>query len=310
MTRADLLRLLAAAPLALAPRAAQADAPIRFGASGTESFGESYFLLDGGFASRAGLSGDVTTFTNGGQIIQAINGGSLDVGMSDMIQIANANLHGLAFAFFAGGSVYRSDAPATLLCVAKDSPLRSLKELEGKAVGLNGLRTLAEISTRESVRLAGGDPAKINFVEIGPSLAVPALLRGTVAAAIVSEPFITAAGTDIRRFAKPYDAVAKSFYITGWFAKQAWLGDNAATARKLTQAVYEAARWTNAHHDESAPILIKYLKLDPDKTKNLTRATFATSLDTKLMQPVLDIAARYGLLEKPVDAASLIAKLG
>lgn len=194
------------------------------------------------------------------------------------------------------------------MCVAKDSPLRSVKDLEGKTVGLNGLKTLAEISTRETVRLGGGDPSKINFVEIGPALAVPALLRGTVAAAIVSEPFITASGSDIRRFAKPYDAVAKSFYINSWFAKQSWLAENGATARKLTQAIYDAARWTNGHHDESAPILIKYLKLDPERVKNLTRATFATSLDPKLMQPVLDIAARYGLLEKPVDAKTLIAK--
>jgi NitT/TauT family transport system substrate-binding protein len=175
---------------------------------------------------------------------------------------------------------------------------------------VNGLKTLAEISTRETLRLAGGDPAAVNFVEIGPALAVPALLRGTVAATIVSEPLISAAGSDIRHFAKPYDAVGKVFYINSWFAKQSWLMENGAAARKLTQAIYDAARWTNGHHDESAPILVKYLKLDPDRVKNLTRATFATSLDPKLMQPVLDIALRYGLLEKPVEAASLIAKTG
>ncbi|HXF33443.1 MAG TPA: ABC transporter substrate-binding protein [Candidatus Acidoferrales bacterium] len=308
VTRARLLALMGSLPLAARPLLAKAESPLRMGATASESFVEAYFLLDGGFANRAGLTCEVMPFTNGAQQMQAISGGSLDIGMSDMTQVANAQYRGLPFAFFAGGSVYRTDAPATLLCVAKDSPLRSVKDLEGKTVGLNGLRTLAEISTRETVRLAGGDPSKVSFVEISPSLAVPALLRGTVAAAIVSEPFITLAGTDIRRFAKPYDAVAKSFYINGWFAKQSWLSENAATARKLTQAIYDAARWTNGHHDESAPVLVKYLKLDPEKTKNLTRATFATSLDPKLMQPVLDIAAKYGLLEKPVDAKTLIAK--
>ncbi len=308
MRRARLLALLASAPLAAQPRAANADAPLRLGATSSESYVESAFLIDGGFASRAGLSCDIITFTNGAQMIQAVTGGSLDIGMSDMSQIANAVNHGLQLAFFAGGSVYRTDAPSTLLCVAKDSPLRSVKDLEGKTVGLNGLRTLAEISTRETVRLAGADPSKVNFVEIGPSLAVPALVRGTVAAAIVSEPNISSAGNDIRRFAKPYDAVAKSFYINSWFAKQTWLAENNGTTRKLTQAIYEAARWTNSHHDESAAILIKYLKLDPERAKNLIRATFATSLDPKLMQPVLDIALKYGLVEKSVDAATLIAK--
>lgn len=307
MTRSRLLALLAAAPLAGMPRPAPAEAMIRYGASGTESFGESYFVLDEGFAQRAGLGGSVITFTNSAQIIQAISGGSLDVGMADMIQIANAVNRGFPFAFFAGGSVYRSDSPATLLCVAAGSTLRSPRELEGKAVGLNGLRTLAEISTRETVRLAGGDPAKVEFVELGPSVAIPALQRGTVAAAIVSEPFISGAGDAIRPLAKPYDAVAKSFYICSWFAERPWLAANRDTARKLTRAIYQSATWTNAHHAETAPILVKYLKLDPDKARNLTRATFATSLDPKLMQPVLDIAERYGLIEKAVDAHTLIA---
>ncbi len=310
VTRAQLLALLAAAPLAAVPAAVRAaDAPIRFGASATESFGESYFVLDGGFLTKAGMTGNVTTFHNAAQIIQGIAGGALDAGVADMTQIANASAHGLGLSFFAGGSVYRSDAPATILAVAKDSPLRGPKDLEGKVVGLNGLRSLAEISTRETVRLAGGDPAKVEFVEIGPTLAIPALQRGTVAAAIVSEPFISGSGDAIRHFAKPYDAVAKEFYICSWFAKTDWLTGDAAMTRKLTTAIYDAARWTNANHDTTAPILVKYLSLDPDIVKKLTRATFATSLDPKMMQPVLDIGYRYGLLEKPVDAATLIVKV-
>jgi NitT/TauT family transport system substrate-binding protein len=310
VNRAGLLAILAAAQLSARPVAARADVTLHFGASPTESFGEAYFLVDGGFARRNGINGDVTTFRNSAEIIQSIAGGSLDIGMADMTQIANAVLHGLPFAFFAGGSVYRSDAPATILCVAKNSPMRSPKELEGQTVGVNGLRTLAEISTRETVRLAGGDPTKVTFVEISPSLAIPALQRGTVAAAIVSEPFISRGGDDIRLLAKPYDAVATTFYICNWYAKANWLRDNALTAKKLTAAIYDTARWTNENHEKSAPILIKYLKLEPDIAKSLTRATFATSINPKLMQPVLDIALRYGLLDRPVDAASLIAKVG
>jgi hypothetical protein len=34
----------------------------------------------------------------------------------------------------------------------------------------------------------------------------------------------------------------------------------------------------------------------------------ATSLDPKLMQPVIDLAAKYKLIEKPVNAADLIYK--
>ena len=131
-------------------------------------------------------------------------------------------------------------------------------------------------------------------------------MRGTVPAAIVGEPFFTAAGDQIRVLAKTYDTIAKRFYVSAMFAKRDWLDANAAMVRKFVAAVYETAEWVNAHHDESAPLLASFLKIDVDKVKATPRATYATSLDPKLMQPVLDIAVRYGVVEKPVDAATLV----
>lgn len=309
LSRSRLLAMLSAVPVLAHARPARAQAAtLRVGAVGTVSFAEPYFLVETPFAKNAGITIEVTTFNNGGAIGAAMAGGAIDVGLSDMIQVANAVAHDLPFAFFAGSSVYRTEAPLTLLCVAKNSTFRTAKDLEGLAIGVNGLRTMAEISVREWMRENGADPSKARFVEISPALAVPALQRGTVAAAIVSEPLIASAGDDVRHFAKTYDTVAKAFYISSFFAKRDWLVQNAATVRKLTQAIYETARWANGHADESVPILAKSLKLEPDRIRAMARSAYATSLDTKLMQPVLDIAVKYNLLEKPVDAASLIAR--
>jgi NitT/TauT family transport system substrate-binding protein len=308
LSRARALALLASTPLVARARPAFAQAvPVRIGAVGTLSFAEPYFLAETPFAKNAGLDVQVTTFNNGGAIGAAIAGGSLDVGLSDTIQIANASNRGLSFAGFAGSSIYRSDAPLTVLCTGKTGPVHTAKDLEGKAIGVNGLHTLAEISVREWMQQNGADPAKAQFIEISPSLAVPALVRGTVAAAMVSEPLVTSAGDDVRHLGKPYDTVAKSFYISLFFAKREWLTQNAAIARKLTQSIYDAGRYANTHPDDSVTVLSKYLKLDPDRIRATPRSDYATSIDPKLMQPVLDIATKYGLLEHPVDAGTLIA---
>ncbi len=80
--------------------------------------------------------------------------------------------------------------------------------------------------------------------------------------------------------------------------------------RRLATALYDTARWANGHHDETAPILAKYAKLDLARIRAMNRTRYATSLDPKLMQPVLDIALRYNLLEKPKSpAADLIARI-
>jgi NitT/TauT family transport system substrate-binding protein len=307
-SRAQMIAMLGSAAVAVKPGIASAQTdPLRFGAAGSESFDEAFLLVDGGFLSRAGLTGEAELLTNGPRITEAILGGSMDIGMSDILQLANAVNHGFPLAFFAGGSLYNTDAPTTVLCVAANGPIRTPKDLEGKTIGLQGLKTLAEVSTREWLRMRNVDLEKVSFIEIGPALAVPTLLRGTVDAAVISEPFVSAGGNDIRRFGKPYDTVAKQFYISAFYAKRDWLVKNDTMARKLQRAIYATARWTSTHHDESAVILSKRLEMGPDRLKQMTRATFATGLDPKLMQPVLNIATKYGLLEKPVDASTLIA---
>jgi len=41
----------------------------------------------------------------------------------------------------------------------------------------------------------------------------------------------------------------------------------------------------------------------------MRRASYATALDAKLIQPVLDAGAKYKALERPFNAADLIVRL-
>jgi NitT/TauT family transport system substrate-binding protein len=311
LTRARALALAAAATsVALGgPVRAQSGIPLRIGTVPTESYAEPLFGLDGGFFAKAGLNVELTMFGTGGQITNAVAGGALDVGMADAIQTCLAVIRGIPFVFFAGGMQYVSDAPTTRLCINKSGVIRTAKDLEGQTIAINGLRSIQEISVREWLRQNGADAEKVRFVELPPSAVVAAIQRGTVAAAIVSEPALSAGSEDVRFFAKAYDALAKAFYINSWFANRDWLAKNADTARRLLGAVYETARWANTHHDESAPILAKYSKLEPERIRAMTRAVYSTTLDTPLMQPVIDLAFKYKVLERRINAADVIVKV-
>ena len=63
--------------------------------------------------------------------------------------------------------------------------------------------------------------------------------------------------------------------------------------------------WGNAHHQESAAILLKYLKLDPAIVDKMNRVVYAVSLDPRLLQPPIDTAAKY-TDQTPTGANSLI----
>ncbi len=310
LSRARAMALLASAP-ALVPHAAaaQANATVRVGASATDLYLEPFIALDAGFFSRAGISAQITPLANGAAIAQAVAGGSLDTGLADMIQIANAANHGLPFAFFAGSGLYSSQAPILAMCVAKNGPIKTIKDLDGQTIALVVLKSITEAAVEEWLRVNGVDLTRVKLYELPYVEMLPALQRGTVGAALIGEPFLSAAKNDVTILGKSYDAVAPSFYISSWFAARDWIARNPDVSRRFTQAIYETARWANTHRPDTALILAKYAKLDIERIRSMNRTTYATSLDPRLMQPVLDIAAKYKLIEKPVAAADLIVKI-
>jgi NitT/TauT family transport system substrate-binding protein len=310
MRRSRALSLLAAAPAVGAPQIVRAQArPLRLGAAINDSYAESYFGNDAGIFARNGLDVEVSAFPNAQAIIQAVSGGAIDLGMADMIQIANASAHGLDYAFFAGGSLYRTEAPSTLFCVSRNSPIRTAKDLEGQTVAVTALASISSICVTEWLRRNGADITKVKLFEMPFSPMAPALARGTVAAAFIAEPFYHNAKDDLRVLASTYDTIAKQFYIGAWFAPREWLTKNAATAKRLTTAIYQTAAWANTHRDETAVTLNKVSKIDLETIKGMTRSSWGTSLDLALMQPILDIAARYNAIEKPTAAAQLVVRV-
>lgn len=307
LSRRSALGLLTAAPLVPELARAQALPSIRVAAAISDPYAEPYYALDSGIFHRAGLDVQITTFSNAGEIIQAAAGGVVDVGLADMIQIANAANHGLPYVFFAGAGLYTSNAPTTVLCVAKNSPIKSAKDLEGGTVAVVALTSISSLSVQQWLQSRGVDVSKVKLYELPFSVMAPSLERGTVSAAFLAEPFLSSAKDQVRWLGKAYDAIAKQFFIAAWFASRDWLANNAAVAKRLQTAIYESARWANANHDASSIILSKYSKLSVDRIRAMTRTSFATSLDPALMQPVLDIATNHKLIDKAVAARALMA---
>jgi NitT/TauT family transport system substrate-binding protein len=306
LSRRSVLRLGLAVPFALgaSPAGAQARA-IRVGAGTDDAFMEPYWAAELGYFRRAGL--DVQIVPLGPvALVPAAAGGSIEVGMADPIQVGLALSRGIQIAYFAGGPLSTRKAATLVLCAAQSGPIRTAKDLEGKTIGIISVRSLMQITTVEWLRNNGADPSKVKFYELHFPEMAPALARGTVDAALIGEPFLTESKADVRAIGVPFDTVAPSFTIFGWFARRDWLDANADVAHRLAAVFYDTARWANGHRDESAAIEAKYTKIDPDVARAMARNPLSTSLRTSVIQPVLDMAARYKLLD-PMRAADLIA---
>ena len=294
------------------PRAARAQsAPVtlRIGTVNADTYAGCYYALDLGLFAKAGLNVAVTPFSNGAAIAAAVAGGSLDAGIGDATELANGINRGLPFVLIAGGGMYSTAAPTTALCISKTSAIAKAADLEGQNVAVVSLVSLMSSGVKSWLTQNGADVAKIHFVEMPFPQMVPALARGTLAAATLSEPIMSdALSNDAKIFGKPYDAIAKQFLISDWFSTRDWVAKNPDVAHRFVGALYDAARWANGHHDDSAAILAKYTKLDVERIRHMNRAPYATDLKAALVQPVLDTAFKYKSLETATNAATMIAK--
>jgi len=310
-SRARALGLLAAGSAAGLPSLgrAQSSTPIRVAWTASENAAQPYYGVSQGIFSRAGLNVELVQFNNSAASTQALVAGAIDVSAADMIQVASGVSRGIPLGFFAGAAIYSSAKPTLVLCVNKDSSIRKAIDLEGETVAVIALNSISSCSVLEWLSRNGADVSKVKIFEMPFPTMLPALQRGTIAAALFAEPFVARAKADSRPLAATYDSVGKTFYITSWFATRDWVKKNPEVSVRFAKSLYEIARWANTHPNDTAAILSQITHVEVDLIRSMNRATFATSLDQRLMQPVLDIAAKYKVLDRRMSAAELVVSL-
>ena len=311
LSRGAFLASAAAATLVAQPAFAQpapATLPtIRVGAIPVDGFAEPFYARDMGFFQKAGLNVEITTFNNGSGTTTAVAGGAIDIGISTVTAIANAVIHGIPFVYIAGGSLYTTKAPSAVLSVPNDSPIKTAADLAGKTVAISAFKDGTHLAMAAYLAKNNVDIAKVNFIEMPyPSMA-PALLRGTVSAAMLVEPFITAAGDGVHTFAKTLDALSPQFLLAGWFTTSTWLKANPDLAKRFVTAIVATAKWANANHVESGKLLQKYSKVDDATVNKMIRAVYAESLTASELDPTLDWSARVKFTDRRVLSSELMA---
>lgn len=302
MHRSSFLAVLAALAT---PAEAQAPLSVRVAATPNDGYDSGYFAQDLGFFTRAGLDVDVETMSNGAAITAAIVAGAVDIAVSTPIPVANAYFAGLPVVIVAAGGLYSPGG--LMLCVGKNSPIKTAKDLEGKTIALNALKTGTEAIIDNWLAVNGTDPSKVHLIETRFSDMGPGLVRGAIDAAGMTDPALTAGlqqGT-IRVLADPAVGIPE-YLVSVWFSTRTFVDKNQEATRRFVQSIYAAQTYANSHPAETAPILAKYSKMDVNLVQAMKRARFADQLRVSQIQPFLDMATKYGVLPRRVPTAQLI----
>jgi NitT/TauT family transport system substrate-binding protein len=296
-------------PLVLALAFARADAQqlqtVRVAAAPLDTLGNVYYAQDLGYLKDAGLTVEFVSGQNAATGVAALAGGSADVAAGAIASMATAYTHGIGLKLIAPGGMSVEASRDNVLLVKGDSAIRTGADLNGKTVGIAGLKTLQQTAVMAWMDHHGGDSKTVKFVEIPFPQICQSVKDGRIDAGAVVEPFI-ASCSDVRSLGNVLDGISAHFIVVAYAASDAWLAANPQVAKKFAAALVKAAAWGNTHPKESADILAKYAKLDPATITTMARAVYATTLDPALVQPVIDSSVKYGGLDRAFPARELI----
>jgi NitT/TauT family transport system substrate-binding protein len=265
--------------------------------------------IERGWFKEVGLDVSVASMAGGAVAIQALQAGKLDVIYTahdtplrargqgfDVVIIANQN----------NAQLKPPDAAAVL--VRTDSAVRTLKDLEGKRVLVNTLHNVNWAYTREALVRAGGDPGKVQFLEVPFPQMVDALLGGQAEAASITEPFTTIGlGTGkLRVLSYMFVEVQPGLNIAGWAARESWAKENSKAVVALRQVMQRAIDFLDHNPAEKTNALLKFTQLKPELLTKITLDRWTTRLDVNDLRKQLDLYTRHGMIDKPYDIGSVV----
>jgi sulfonate transport system substrate-binding protein len=246
-------------------------------------------------------------FSNGPQLLEALNAGSIDVGNTGeappiFAQVANPSL------------VYLGDQPpfpeGEALLVPKSSSITSVAELKGKKVVLNKGSNVHYFLVK-ALEKAGLKYSDIQTAFLAPPDGRAAFESGSVDAWAIWEPFLTAAvqgtGAKVLTSAEGLAANREFFLSTRGFVEK-----NPDFLPALTAAVDSAGRWAAAKPSEVSTYLAKEIGMDSQILQPIIQREpwGFKPLDATVIadqQAIADLFFSLKLIPKPIKVADAVA---
>jgi NitT/TauT family transport system substrate-binding protein len=311
MTRRSVLAGAGAALLA-GERAAAQTAPalvtLRVASTANDDATTLVYAQNAGLFKSVGIDVTFQKANSGSAVAAAIAGGAIDIGKSSIIPVVNGHARGIPFTIVAPCSLYHNHDLDSGLVVANDGP-HTARELTGKVISVAGLQDTTWLSARAWIDKNGGDSTAVRFIEVPGSSVLSALEEGRITAGTMSEPYVTqnVKSGKARLLAVTLEAIAPRWLIAVYMSTTDFVAKNRDLVVRFQKAMAQSAAYCNTHQAETVPMMAQFTGLDPAILSQVTRAYDPPNLDPRDIQPIINAAAKYKLIEKPFDARELIA---
>jgi NitT/TauT family transport system substrate-binding protein len=233
--------------------------------------------------------------------------GAYDLAKSSIMAIFSAHEKGIPFTVVAPASIYDSRAPYGGWLLPKDSPIKTGKDCAGLTMAVAGLGDIGYVAMEAWIAQNGGDPKATKFVEIPFTALGAAIEQRRVSGGETAPPSTAdAMATGNFRFLPVYTAIAKRFCGAVFYTTKDFSTKHPQELKTFVRVLYDAARYANAHPDESAGPIAEFSGISVDVIKHFVRAQLGTELVAAQIQPTIDAAAQNGVISRSFPATEVI----
>lgn len=260
--------------LALAPQVGLAADKLTIGAPPFYSSLLAFIADELGYWKQAGLEVELRQFAGGSLVNEAVLGGSIDIGMGVGVGPAVALASRGARVLIVAPEAYTdTTSPPELLIVSGDSPIKNVKELDGKRVAVHAKGTLSHILLEALSQPVGIKPI---VLEIPVTSQWAALKRGDVAAVMSETPFPEQMKAEGGRYiyGLPHKDVVPYLSATVSVTTQKFAAEKPQVLRKAIVVSLRTARWIMANPEKTRDMISARYKYKPEVTKLIHPQSF------------------------------------
>jgi ABC-type nitrate/sulfonate/bicarbonate transport system substrate-binding protein len=278
---------------------------LRLGTAGNDDATPIVYGQKAGIFAKYGLNLDINK--NPGPAAAALLGGSYDLGKSAITSMLQAHQNNVPLNLIAAASVESIKEPYAGFLIKKDSPAKTGKDLNNQLIGLVILGSIGQVAVSKWVDEHGGDYKSVKWIEVPTFTAAGAVDQGRVYASECTYPAI-AVGLQTGTLADIdyYATVGNGTVLTAWAATKDFSAKNPQLIRAFARAWREAVTYTNAHRAETVADMADFTGIEAAVLAKMPRATASPTLVASQVQPMIDAAAKYGVLKEAFPAADLI----
>ncbi|MCW4386072.1 ABC transporter substrate-binding protein [Salinibacterium sp. SYSU T00001] len=241
-------------------------------------------------------------------IVRAVDEGRYDIGYADIISILAAQENGSELQIVSGAADTSGDARADYAgIVTAASDIDDVSDLTGRKVAVDTLGTTNEVVVRAAVDAAGGNSSTMTLEAIPFINARKAIEGGMVTAALMVEPYLTAARLDgLRIISHPYAEFDEKLTVSGYFTSTATASERSDVVESFVAALAESFEAAESNDNAVRTNISTFLSSDARVRTRLILPAFSTEIDRDAAQALADSALEYGLIARAPDLGALL----